>query len=257
MANIIADSTVSTGQATLSGLAGDDTYEIASATAIILKNSNEGTDTVRTALATYSLAAIANVENLTGTMPGPYGQNLSGNGLNNIITASSVNAFGSGAVLSGLDGNDTLFGFNYDDALYGGVGDDSMVGGFGSDSYIVDSIYDEVVELDGEGIDFIRTELAVYFLPSGVEYLNFNEGSTAHIGYGNALENLSRAVTVTTRSTAARATIRSTAVPTLRAATRPTSRTPPVRASRSISRSQAHRSSAAVSGRIRCRASRT
>ena len=78
---------------------------------IVTEVSNAGTDEVRTALASYSLAAIANVENLTGTAA--TGQTLTGNSLDNTITGSI--------------GNDTLDG---------GAGNDTMIGGAGNDTSI-------------------------------------------------------------------------------------------------------------------------
>jgi Ca2+-binding RTX toxin-like protein len=48
--------------------------------------------------------------------------------------------------LYGGDGNDVIYGGDDNDILDGGTGADYMVGGYGSDSYVVDSIYDVIVE---------------------------------------------------------------------------------------------------------------
>ena len=106
------------GDDTLSGGAGNDVYvvdsvndtvlEAASDTVVVpvptgnpvVAAANGGSDEIRTALASYSLAGIANVENLTGTAAS--GQTLTGNELDNVIDG------GGGA-----------------DAMAGGAGDDT------------------------------------------------------------------------------------------------------------------------------------
>ncbi|MEZ2215111.1 calcium-binding protein, partial [Sinorhizobium sp. CB7] len=88
----------------LIGGAGNDTYVVDSAGDVVTEAANAGTDLVRTALATYSIAALANVENLTFTGSGDFAG--SGNALVNIITGGT--------------GNDTLDG---------GAGADTLVGG--------------------------------------------------------------------------------------------------------------------------------
>ena len=55
------------GADTMVGQAGDDTYVVDNAGDSVNENAGEGTDEIRTNLATYTLAALANVENLTGT----------------------------------------------------------------------------------------------------------------------------------------------------------------------------------------------
>ncbi|MGO7057775.1 hypothetical protein ACCS70_36520, partial [Rhizobium ruizarguesonis] len=55
------------GADTMSGGTGDDIYVVDIATDLVIENVNEGTDTVQTALAAYSIAALVNVENLTYT----------------------------------------------------------------------------------------------------------------------------------------------------------------------------------------------
>ena len=104
----------------LTGGAGNDTYIVDSLADTVTEAANEGTDEVQTSLASYSLAANANVENLTGTAA--TGQTLTGNGGANTIT--------------GGIGNDTLDG---------GAGNDTMIGGAGNDTYVVDSALDVVL----------------------------------------------------------------------------------------------------------------
>ncbi|MEI1253097.1 calcium-binding protein, partial [Rhizobium aouanii] len=55
------------GSDTMSGGTGDDIYVVDIATDLVIENANEGTDTVQTALAAYSIAALINVENLSYT----------------------------------------------------------------------------------------------------------------------------------------------------------------------------------------------
>ena len=46
---------------------GDDVYVVDVATDLVIENANEGIDIIHTVLATYSIAALTNVENLTYT----------------------------------------------------------------------------------------------------------------------------------------------------------------------------------------------
>ncbi|MGO8330311.1 protease, partial [Rhizobium ruizarguesonis] len=73
------------------------------ATDLVIENVNEGTDTVQTALAAYSIAALVNVENLTYT--GSASFNGTGNALANTITGGTGND-----MLNGAAGADTLIG---------------------------------------------------------------------------------------------------------------------------------------------------
>jgi Ca2+-binding RTX toxin-like protein len=109
----------------LAGGLGDDTYFVDNAADVVTEAANEGTDTVRTALATATLAA--NVENLTYT--GAAAFSGTGNLLNNIITGGNA-----GNKLDGGAGNDTLNGGAGNDSLQGGAGDDSLDAGGGKDT---------------------------------------------------------------------------------------------------------------------------
>ncbi|MGO8140901.1 calcium-binding protein, partial [Rhizobium leguminosarum] len=105
------------GADTLIGGAGDDTYIIDNAGDLVTEVADEGTDTVKTVLASYTLAA--NVENLTYIGTAAFAG--TGNDLANTIT--------------GGVGNDTL---------NGAAGADTMIGGAGDDTYIVDNAGDSV-----------------------------------------------------------------------------------------------------------------
>src|SRR5687768_9667393 len=89
----------------MEGALGDDVYVVDDAGDVVAEAGDAGRDEVRTALATYVLAA--NVEVLTGTSPSA--QTLTGNGLANTITG------GAG-----------------DDTISGGVGNDVLEGGAGN-----------------------------------------------------------------------------------------------------------------------------
>ncbi|OWV69250.1 RTX toxin [Rhizobium sp. R339] len=151
------------GNDTLDGGAGDDIYVVDSASDVIKEAVSAGTDEIRTALAAYSIAALANVENLTYT--GSANFTGTGNALANIITGGAGN-----------------------DVLNGGAGADSLIGGDGNDTYIVDHAGDVVTEAADEGTDTVRTTLASYTLGSDLENLTYI-GTVAFVGTGNDLDN--------------------------------------------------------------------
>ncbi len=95
---------------TLIGGLGNDIYIVDSITDIITENASAGTDTIQSSV-TYTIAALANVENLTLT--GAAAINGTGNAGNNVITGNS--------------GNDTL---------NGGAGLDTLTGGAGNDVFL-------------------------------------------------------------------------------------------------------------------------
>ncbi len=154
------------------GGTGNDTYWFQSqdfagaATGTILELADGGIDEVATTLVSFSLADVAEVENLTGYSNA--GGTLTGNGLANVVT--------------GAGGNDVIDG---------GTGADTMRGGGGNDLYFVDNAGDSIVENAGEGIDEIRTGLASYSLVglANVETLTATS-SIAHDFRGNSGNNL-------------------------------------------------------------------
>ncbi|MBB2701904.1 UNVERIFIED_ORG: Ca2+-binding RTX toxin-like protein, partial [Rhizobium esperanzae] len=148
----------------LIGGTGDDIYIVDNASDVVTENAGEGTDTIRTNLATYSLASLTNVENLTYT--GTAAFTGTGNASANVITGGS--------------GNDTLDG---------GAGADTLIGGTGDDTYVVDNASDIVVENIGEGMDTIKTALTAYSLGTNVENLTFT-GTASFTGTGNGLDNI-------------------------------------------------------------------
>ena len=102
---------------TLVGGAGNDTYVVDVAGDVVTEAAEGGTDTIKTALGAYSLAALGNVENLQHT------------------GFSSFKGTGNSAanVLLGGSGADSLDGGVGTDHLSGGLGNDSLIGGAGRD----------------------------------------------------------------------------------------------------------------------------
>ncbi|MFN7850551.1 MAG: bluetail domain-containing putative surface protein, partial [Dolichospermum sp.] len=102
----------------LIGGLGNDIYVVDSATDTITEGANAGTDTIQSSV-TYTIAALANVENLTLT--GAAAINGTGNASNNVITGNGANN-----ILNGGAGNDILTG---------GVGKDTLTGGLEVDRF--------------------------------------------------------------------------------------------------------------------------
>ncbi|WP_244956111.1 M10 family metallopeptidase C-terminal domain-containing protein, partial [Rhizobium changzhiense] len=151
------------GNDTLVGGAGNDIYVVDSASDIVTELASAGTDEIRTSLATYSIAALINVENLSYT--------------------GSANFTGTGNALA-----NTITGGAGHDTLNGGAGADSLIGGAGDDTYIVDNAGDSVAENAVAGTDTVRTALAAYTLGANVENLTYI-GTAAFVGTGNSLAN--------------------------------------------------------------------
>ncbi|WP_262273248.1 hypothetical protein [Microvirga yunnanensis] len=147
---------------TLSGGAGHDVLT-GDAFGNIL-NGGGGTDTV-IAGSSFSLAALAEVENLTAS--GSAGVSLTGNGLANMLTGNA--------------------GAN---RLDGGAGADVLSGGAGDDTYVTDGL-DTIHEAAGGGTDTVITgssfSLAAF---AEVENLSAAEGTAGLALTGNALANM-------------------------------------------------------------------
>jgi Ca2+-binding RTX toxin-like protein len=118
------------GADSMTGGAGNDIYIVAEAEDVIVENAGEGRDEIRTGLASYSLAALNAIEDLTGTSNS--GQTLTGNALAN-----------------------TIIGGGGNDLIIGNGGDDILQGKAGNDTYIVAGGMAAVLETDGGGIDIV------------------------------------------------------------------------------------------------------
>lgn len=107
--------------------AGNDTYIMSDALDTIIDSA--GVDTVRTSLTAFTLTDASKIENLIYT--GSSDAEMTGNGLNNVITG------GSGVdYLLGMAGADTLSGGLGNDILSGGTGKDVLTGGDGYDAFL-------------------------------------------------------------------------------------------------------------------------
>ena len=156
---------------TMAGGAGNNVYIVNNPGDVVTQSASGGTDTVETALASYTLTN--NVEILIGTSTSA--QALTGNTLGNTIIAGP-----GGGTLTGGSGHDMLYGAIAGDILNGGAGNDTLIagtgpetliGGTGNDTYIVDDAGDVVVENAGEGTDTVETALSSYTLAANVEVL--------------------------------------------------------------------------------------
>jgi Ca2+-binding RTX toxin-like protein len=166
---------------TLIGGLGNDTYIVGTTGDTIVENAGEGTDTVRAAVAVYTLAA--NLENLSYSGAGNF--TGYGNAGDNVIIGGAGNDF-----LWGGAGRDVIAGGVGDDTIDGGTGAaNQLQGGTGNDIFIVGAVGDSIVEFAGEGIDTVRTALAAYTLAPNVENLTYT-GADSFTGNGNALDNV-------------------------------------------------------------------
>jgi Ca2+-binding RTX toxin-like protein len=169
----------------LVGRGGNDTYVVDDAGDVVVETLAAGTDTVQTEMASYSLEAIANVENLTYTGADADPFTGTGNALNNVINGGDL-----GDGLSGLAGNDALAGGAGNDTLDGGLGNDAMSGGDGDDTFLVDSSTDTISEGAGAGTDVVHSSAASYTITDGdVENLSLL-GTDNRNGTGNGSANV-------------------------------------------------------------------
>jgi len=94
-------------------------------------------------------------------------------------------------ILKGAAAADFLYGYGGNDRLDGGTGADAMYGGTGNDTYVVDSVYDQVIESAGQGADTVLASIS-YWLDSNIERLATTNplGSKALDLIGNNLNNV-------------------------------------------------------------------
>ena len=157
------------GADTMAGGKGNDTYVVDNQDDVVVENTGEGTDTVRS-LITYVLGE--NIERLT--LLGSNSVNATGNAQGNTLIGNL-----SANVISGKDGNDTIDG---------GGGADTLIGGGGNDTYLVNDAAALIEESVDEGSDAVRSTVS-YTLASNVESL-FLLGSGAINGSGNGGNNV-------------------------------------------------------------------
>jgi Ca2+-binding RTX toxin-like protein len=152
----------------MDGGLGSDSFIVDDPNDVIIERFNEGTDAVNASV-TYTLAA--NLERLVLT--GHNGIDGSGNALSNKLTGNS--------------GDNHLYGMAGNDTLDGGAGLDVLEGGLGNDTYIIDGMFDVIVEHAGEGTDTVTANVS-YALDANIETLILT-GSAELTGMGNALNN--------------------------------------------------------------------
>ncbi|BFU95945.1 MAG: hypothetical protein NTNFB02_26670 [Nitrospira sp.] len=129
------------GNDTMIGGTGNDTFVVNQAGDVVTESSNQGIDTVESAV-TCNLGS--NVENLTLT--GTTDINGTGSSANNVLLGNSGNN-----QLEGGSGNDQVDGGHGNDLLQGGSGEDSLAGGLGDDMLTGGS--DNDVLDGGDGFD--------------------------------------------------------------------------------------------------------
>ncbi|HET6941466.1 MAG TPA: M10 family metallopeptidase [Sphingomicrobium sp.] len=186
------------GNDLLRGGEGDDSLDGGSGTNRLVGGS--GDDGLQNGIADYTSAA-AGVEVDLGAESARSldAGDLAGIGVDQLI--SLTGAFGSpfddrlvasmaDCRLFGFAGADALIGGSGADWLDGGAGTDSLAGGLGDDTYVVDSPSDIVIELLGEGSDYIQCafslDLSGYANVEGLLLV----GTTDINGFGNSLQNL-------------------------------------------------------------------
>ncbi len=167
------DASAFTGDVTLSGGLGNDTFVGGSGTDRIVESADVNftlTNTSLTGLGTDMLTSIEEAS-LTG-----------GVGNNNL----DASAFTGNVTLSGGDGNDTLLGGGGNDALLGGNGTDSLVGGAGADTLIGGNDNDTL--LGGLGDDFLIGGFGVDSLDGegGTDTVLGGQGAIGSARFGNS-----------------------------------------------------------------------
>ena len=113
------------GTDTLIGGTGNDFYFVDSVADVVVELAEQGIDSVKTTLNSYTLGS--NVENLYFDATGDFAG--TGNELNNMIFGGAGND-----TLNGGAGFDILLGGDGNDTLIGGAGADTLMGGAGNDT---------------------------------------------------------------------------------------------------------------------------
>jgi Ca2+-binding RTX toxin-like protein len=155
------------GADTLVGGKDDDTYLVDGLDDVISETfangSQGGIDTV-VANATYSIAALANIDNIT------------------LTGGAQANATGNAA-------NNTLIGNAGSNVLDGGAGNDKLMGGAGNDTYVIDNAGDVVDEQgNGDTDDELQTINVLLASVAGIEHYTYG-GSAAWNFTGTSADN--------------------------------------------------------------------
>ncbi|MBD8049192.1 hypothetical protein [Limnohabitans radicicola] len=106
---------------------------------------------------------------------------FNGNDFNNDINGGSGDDY-----MSGREGDDR---FDWDSSQRGGA--DTMVGGLGNDIYVLDSVYDNIIELGGEGVDTVYVGFNYSITNTFLENIRtFSDQTTPLVFTGNSWNNI-------------------------------------------------------------------
>jgi Ca2+-binding RTX toxin-like protein len=164
----------------LIGGTGNDIYVVSLLGDTVYEVAGEGTDTVRTVLASYTLRDT--LENLIFIGAGNFAG--TGNDAANLIIGGTGND-----ILDGGLGADAVVGGDGNDTLIGGAGTaNELIGGLGDDTYIVSVAGDTVYEEALQGVDTVQTAVSSYTLGANLDNLTYTGGGSFS-GTGNGISN--------------------------------------------------------------------
>ena len=159
-----------TGSDAMTGGRGNDIYYVDDPGDSVTELAGEGSDEIRTALASYSLAALGNVENLTAASDASH--DLRGNSGDNVVTGAG----GADFIFVQDGGNDNAIGGGGNDVIYFGAALTSLDkadGGPGTDQIALQGNYGGGVTFGGEVVSIESLAL----LPGSDTRFGDNSGS--------------------------------------------------------------------------------
>jgi trimeric autotransporter adhesin len=195
------------GNDTLKGGKGDDIYFVDSTKDKLTEAANQGSDTVRSSLQSFTLAAnFEHLDLLAGAVNGignTLGNEFIGNDADNKLQGlagdDDIRGGGGSDVLLGGTGSDNMSGQTGFDLLDGGAGDDeliddqgggdTLIGGTGNDLYIVFGNDTTIIELANGGIDEVAAGDISFSLIGLNTIENLELFGTGVTGTGNKLAN--------------------------------------------------------------------
>ncbi|MES2356088.1 MAG: hypothetical protein V4568_17125 [Pseudomonadota bacterium] len=157
------------GMTTMIGGAGDNTFVVRNTSDVVIKQPNQGSNTV---LSSVDYVLPENVQNLT----------LTGNA--NLVAQGNA----QGGTLTGNSGNDTLIAGEGGTTLISGTGIDTLIGGAGNDTFVVNNAADVVIQAPDGGINTVITSVN-YVLPENVQNMTLT-GAANLSATGNDLDNV-------------------------------------------------------------------
>jgi Ca2+-binding RTX toxin-like protein len=193
------------GKDNMTGGLGDDSYYVDNSGDKITEAAGQGTDSILTTLANYTIDK--NVENLVFTGTGAFAGR--GNDGDNFIFGAAGNdtlqgdkgndtlvGNGGNDQLDGGDGNDTLFGGAGNDTLLGGKGTDRLEGGSGNDILTGGEDSDTFVFKPGLGSDHV-TDFATAGAAHDVLELSSTFASFAAMTAAGAIQQVGASTVIT------------------------------------------------------------